>query len=139
MLKKQSTQGLWYIMWRAHMFQTSKHLPKNLPTRGAPFMSQHCWVWIIWQSRKSSVYSILLSNFIDYICLLGTKDTYFPSDTIEKRYLNLLTKELFGIRARCWSMKEFFAFSHDILLQKIHSTGSKDAKFLHHCKTNFLA
>jgi len=29
MTKKQSTQCLWCIMWRAHMFKTSKHLPKN--------------------------------------------------------------------------------------------------------------
>ena len=26
------------------MFQASKHLPLNLPTRGASFMIQHCWV-----------------------------------------------------------------------------------------------
>ena len=37
------------------MFQTSKHLPKNLPTRGAPFMSQHRWVETVLETQQEVI------------------------------------------------------------------------------------
>ena len=80
------------------------------------------------QLVESIAEHVILQQWYTLLLSVPMMRYHLPSRAIGKRFLNLFTKELGGIWARCWNVEKFLSFPIVILQYKQHMKGSLNMK-----------